>query len=62
MSGEKPGRFLSIIFDEADGGIYYLPYAAEPVVQVEVSASGPVAIVLGDYLAVGVNIGLLNRA
>jgi len=54
VSAEKPGRFVCVIFDDAGGGIYYLPDTAEPVVQVEVSAGGMVAIVLGDYLPVGI--------
>jgi len=54
--------FVGVIFDDGGGGIYYLPDTAEPVVKVEVSAGGVVAIVLGDYLAVGVNIGFLDRA
>jgi len=46
--------FVGVIFDDAGGGIYYLPDTAQSVVQVEVSAGGMVAIMPGNYLAVGV--------
>jgi len=45
------------VFDVA-GGVYNLADAAEAVVQVEVSVCCVVAGVLGDYLAISVNISL----
>ena len=50
--------------DKLDRGgvLYYLPDTAEPVVQVEIPVSVEFAIVLGQYLAVGVDIGLLYGA
>jgi len=48
--------FIAAAIFNIAGSIYYQPDVVEPFAEIEVSFRFIVAIVLSDYLAVGVNI------
>ena len=59
LSGLAEGA-VGVVGDDFAGGVDDLPDAAEAIVEIEVSIVRMVAVVLGDYLAVSVNIHFLD--